>query len=219
MRWSTTRVTSRRRYGSYGDSPARASRKAGPDRRTGQRASKRWERANRARGRTHHRVTNLRRDGIHKLTNRLTREYGTVVVEDLNVAGMVRNRSLARAVSDAGFGEIRRQFTYKTTWNGGRLVTADRWYPSSKTCSGCGAVKAKLPLRVRIYACETCGMALDRDENAARNLAELVVAGSGPETLNGRGADCETPLAGLLAVKRQPRAAHAGQTRTVDRQR
>ncbi|MGC5329304.1 IS607 family element RNA-guided endonuclease TnpB [Micromonospora sp. DT62] len=195
------------------------SRKVGPDRRTGQRVSKRWERANRALGKTHHRVTSLRRDGIHKLTTRLTSEYGTVVVEDLNVAGMVRNRKLARSISDAGFGEIRRQLAYKTEWSGGRLVTADRWYPSSKTCSGCGAVKAKLPLHVRTYVCESCGMSLDRDENAARNLAKLVVAGSGPETLNGRGADRKTPLAGRVATKRQPRAAQADQTRTVGRQR
>ncbi|OPG09145.1 zinc ribbon domain-containing protein [Microbispora sp. GKU 823] len=104
---------------------------------------------------------------------------------------MVRNRRLARAIADAGFGEIRRQLGYKTAWNGGRLVVADRWFPSSKTCSACGAVKAKLPLRVRTFACGACGLVIDRDRNAALNLASLVkhVAGSGPETVNGRGAD------------------------------
>ncbi|MFF2149083.1 zinc ribbon domain-containing protein, partial [Kitasatospora sp. NPDC058190] len=112
-----------------------------------------------------------------------------------NVAGMVRNRNLARAVSDAGFGEIRRQLAYKTVWNGGRLDVADRWFPSSKTCSHCQAVKPKLPLRVRTFSCEQCGLVIDRDENAALNLASLVkrhVAGSGPETRNGRGADRKT---------------------------
>ncbi|WP_406036923.1 IS200/IS605 family accessory protein TnpB-related protein [Micromonospora sp. NBC_00898] len=77
-------------------------------------------------------MANLRRDGLHKLTTRLAREHGTVVVEDLNVAGMLRNRRLARRIADAGFAELRRQVAYKTGWNGGRLVVADRWYPSSK---------------------------------------------------------------------------------------
>jgi IS605 OrfB family transposase len=171
------------------------SRKQGPDRRTGRRPSNRWRKANAARNRVHHRTMNLRLDAIHKLTTALAREYATIVVEDLNVSGMVKNRRLARAVSDAGFGQIRRQLAYKTTWNGGTLVVADRWYPSSKTCSGCGAVKAKLRLSERTFVCTECGLMLDRDENAALNLAALVkrtVAGSGPETENGRGADRET---------------------------
>jgi putative transposase len=172
-----------------------ASRRQGPDRRTGAQASKRWRRANAARNRVHHRVTNLRGDAIHKLTTALAREYGSIVVEDLNVAGMVKNPKLARVIFDAGFGEIRRQLTYKTRWNGGTLIVADRWYPSSKTCSRCGVVKAKLRLSERIFVCTECGLVLDRDENAAINLASLVervVAGSGPETENGRGADHKT---------------------------
>jgi putative transposase len=171
------------------------SRKRGPDRRTGARPSNRWRKANTARNRVHHRVTDLRRDALHKLTTALAHTYGTIVVEDLHVAGMVKNRRLARVISDAGFGEIRRQLTYKTTWNSGRLVVADRWYPSSKRCSGCGVVKTKLRLSERVFACAECGLVLDRDTNAARNLASLVehvVAGSGPETENGRGADRET---------------------------
>jgi transposase len=108
---------------------------------------------------------------------------------------MVRHRRLARSVADAGFGEIRRQLAYKTSWNGGHLEVADRWYPSSKTCSSCGAVKPKLPLRVRTFTCEHCGLVLDRDKNAALNLAALVqrhVAQSGWETRHGRGADRKT---------------------------
>ncbi len=114
------------------------------------------------------------------------------MIEDLNVSGMLKNRRLAQQIADASFGEIRRQFAYKTSWNGGTLTVADRWYPSSKTCSGCRAVKPKLPLRIRTYNCESCGLVIDRDKNAALNLAALVerhVAGSGPETRNGRGAD------------------------------
>ncbi|MFF3469237.1 IS607 family element RNA-guided endonuclease TnpB [Streptomyces sp. NPDC002619] len=152
------------------------SRRQGPDRRTGQKASKRWEKANARRNKVHHRVANLRADALHKLTAAVTAEYGTVVVEDLNVAGMLRNRRLARRIADAGFGEIRRQLAYKTRRNGCRIVAADRFFPSSKTCSGCGTVKAKLPLHVRTYECDACGLVLDRDDNAARNLAALAAA-------------------------------------------
>jgi IS605 OrfB family transposase len=191
------------------------SRKVGPDRRTGQRPSKRWEKANTHLGRAHARVANLRRDGLHKLTTALAKQYGTVVVEDLNVSGMLRNHKLARAISDCGFAELRRQLSYKTEWYGGNLAVADRWYPSSKTCSVCGAVKPKLSLHVRTFICESCGMVLDRDLNAARNLAQLVVAGSGPETINGRGANRKTPHARQAAVKRLPGAATTGKTGTV----
>jgi putative transposase len=153
------------------------SRRQGPDRRTGQKPSKRWEKANAARNKVHHRVANLRADALHKLTTAVAAEYGTVVVEDLNVAGMLRNRRLARRIADAGFGEIRRQLTYKTRQrHATRTIAADRWYPSSKTCSGCGAVKAKLPLHVRTYQCDACGLVIDRDDNAALNLAALAAA-------------------------------------------
>jgi putative transposase len=154
----------------------RVSRRRGPDRRTGHKPSRRWLQADQERNRVHHRVANLRADALHKLTTAITAEYGTVAVEDLNVAGMLKNRRLSRKISDAGFGEIRRQITYKSTWNGSRTVTVNRWYPSSKTCSGCGAVKAKLPLHVRVFTCGECSLVIDRDENAARNLAALAAA-------------------------------------------
>jgi putative transposase len=204
----------------------RVSRRVGPHSRTGQDASKRWRKANANRSRAYARVAQLRRDGLHKLTTGLTAEYGTVVVEDLNVAGMVRNRRLARAISDCGFGKIRTMLGYKATWHGGRLVIADRWFPSSKTCSACGAVKAKLPLRVRTFECDNCGLVLDRDLNAARNLALLVERETGtgvagdpqPQGSNGCGADRKTALAWLVAVKRPPGTAKAGQTGTVSPQ-
>jgi putative transposase len=154
----------------------RISRRRGPDRRTGQKPSHRWLRANAERNKIYHRVANLREDALHKLTSRIAAEHGTVVVEGLNVSGMLRNRRLARRIADAGFGEIRRQLAYKTDWSGGRLVVADRWFPSSKTCSGCGAVKAKLPLRLRVFECDACGLVRDRDANAALNLAALAAA-------------------------------------------
>ncbi|MFD4263522.1 IS607 family element RNA-guided endonuclease TnpB [Streptomyces sp. NPDC058534] len=153
------------------------SRRQGPDRGTGQKPSRRWEKANAQRNKVHHRVANLREDALHKLTTSVAAEYGTVVVEDLNVAGMLRNRRLARRIADAGFGEIRRQLDYKMRQrHATHLVVANRWYPSSKTCSGCGAVKAKLPLHIRTYACDACGLVIDRDDNAARNLAALAAA-------------------------------------------
>ncbi|WP_405390488.1 IS607 family element RNA-guided endonuclease TnpB [Streptomyces sp. NBC_01102] len=163
------------------------SRRQGPDRRTGQKPSRRWEKANRVRNKVHHRVANLREDTLHKLTTRLTREYSTIVVEDLNVAGMGRNRRLSRRIADAAFGEIRRQLTYKTRRHGTRLVVADRWFPSSKTCSRCGAVKAKLPLSVRVFECDTCGLVLDRDENAGHNLVALATRNTRTTCLTGTG--------------------------------
>ncbi|WP_330253394.1 IS607 family element RNA-guided endonuclease TnpB [Nocardia sp. NBC_00565] len=179
----------------------RVSRRRGPDRRTRGQPSKRWRKADAERNRVHHRVANLRSDAVHKLTTAITAEYGTVVVEDLNVAGMLRNRRLARKIADAGFGEIRRQITYKSEWNSGAVHVADRWFPSSKTCSGCGAVKAKLPLHVRVFTCDECPLVLDRDVNAARNLAALaaqcttgsgVAADLGASAPNPRGADRKT---------------------------
>jgi IS605 OrfB family transposase len=188
------------------------SRRQGPDRSTGQKPSGRWYRADAARNKALGKVADQRRDAVHKLTTGLASTYGTVVIEDLHVAGMLRNRRLARHVADASFGEIRRQLEYKTQWHGGRLVIADRWFASSKTCSECGAVKAKLVLSERTYCCTECGTVLDRDVNAALNLVKL--AGSGPDS-NGRGAGRKTGYARQVAVKRQPGTAHAGQTGTA----
>jgi putative transposase len=167
--------------------------------------------------RVHARAANVRADALHKATRDLARRYETVVAEDLNVAGMIRNRRLARAVADAGFGAARQMLAYKTAWNGGQLVTAGRFYPSSKTCSGCGAVKAKLLLSERTYICTACGLVLDRDINAARNLLQL--AASGAESLNACGGTVRPGLAGHVPVKQEPGAALAGETGTVPRQR
>ncbi len=170
--------------------------------------------------RIHARASNVRADALHKATTRLAQRYETVVAEDLNVAGMIRNRALARAVADQGFGTARRMLAYKTAWNGGRLILADRWYPSSKTCSGCGAVKAKLPLHVRVFTCESCGLVTGRDLNAAANLLNLGTAsgagtGPGPAGAIACGAAVRPGLAGLAAMNQEPGAAPAGQTGTV----
>jgi putative transposase len=120
-------------------------------------------------------VGHLRCDGLHKLTTRLTRTYGTIVVEDLNVAGMLANRRLARAIADAGFGQIRHQLTYKSSWYSGHLVVADRWFASSKTCSSCGVMKTKLRLRDRTFHCDSCGLIIDRDLNKMHSLCNGVL--------------------------------------------
>jgi putative transposase len=151
----------------------RCARRRGPDRRTRTEPSHRWRKAKAKVAALHTRVANARRDGLHQLTTRLVREHDVVVVEDLNVAGMVRNRRLARHISGLGMGEFRRQLGYKATAAGVQLHVADRWYPSSKTCSACGAVRAKLTLAEREFACQSCGTRLDRDLNAALNLAAL----------------------------------------------
>jgi putative transposase len=155
--------------------------------------------------RVHVRATNLRKDVLHKLTTALATGHRIVVVEQLNVAGMVRNRRLARAIADTAMAELRRMLLYKTRWYGAKLIVADRFYPSSKTCSACGRVKAKLTLGERTFVCATCGLVINRDLNAARNLAKLVdhVARSGRETPNARGADARPGLAGLTALKRE----------------
>ena len=136
--------------------------------------------------RLHAHVANQRGDAMHKATTWLASTYLHISIEDLNAAGMVRNHHLAKAVSDAAFGEFRRQLEYKTARTGARLHVVDRWYPSSKTCSNCGRVKAKLSLSERVYRCDGCGLVIDRDLNAAVNI---LVAGSAPETVNARGGD------------------------------
>jgi len=148
-------------------------RRRGPDRRTRTEPSHRWRKARARADRIHARVANLRRNDTHQLTTRLVGDHDVIVIEDLHVAGMLRNRRLARHIADVSWAEIRRQLTYKAERAGARLVVADRWFASSKTCSGCGTAKAKLTLSERTYVCTACGIVLDRDENAARNLAAL----------------------------------------------
>jgi len=151
-------------------------RRRGPDRRTRQEPSNRWRKARARADAIHTRVANLRRDDTHQLTSRLVRDFDIIVIEDLHVAGMLRNRKLARHIAGANWAEIRRQLTYKTERAGARLVVADRWFASSKTCSECGTAKAKLALSERTFVCMACGVVLDRDHNAALNLAALAAA-------------------------------------------
>ena len=160
------------------------SRRHGPAK--GRKPSKRWAGSKARLAKVHGRAARARADGLHKLTTRLAKNCSTVVVEDLNVAGMTASAKgsghwrgkagLNRAILDAAPGELRRQLGYKCSWYGSALVVADRWYPSSKTCSGCGWRKPSLPLSERTFRCEACGLVVDRDLNAALNLAALVRA-------------------------------------------
>ena len=166
--------------------------------------------------RIHARVRNVRADALHKTTTDLARRYETVVAEDLNVAGMTRNHRLAHAICDQGFGQARRMLGYKTTWHGGQLIIASRWFPSSRTCSGCGTVKTKLALSERTYTCPSCGLTLDRDINAAANLLKL--AASGAESQNASRGTARPGPAGHAPVKEEPGTATAGQTGTASGQ-
>jgi putative transposase len=120
--------------------------------------------------RAHRKVRAARTDFLHRTSTRVVREHDLPVIEDLNVAGMVSNRRLARAISDSGWGAFRAMLAYKAERAGRRLVVVDRWYPSSKTCSGCGHVLATLSLGTRTWRCPACGARHDRDTNAAKNL-------------------------------------------------
>ncbi|MFI1703156.1 RNA-guided endonuclease InsQ/TnpB family protein [Streptomyces griseoruber] len=131
--------------------------------------------ANRAKARQqvariHARIADRRRDGLHKLTTRLVRENQTIVIEDLTVRNMVRNRSLARAISDAAWAEFRSMLEYKAAWYGREVIAVDRFFPSSRLCSACGTLQEKMPLHVRTWTCDSCGTTHDRDVNAAQNL-------------------------------------------------
>jgi putative transposase len=131
--------------------------------------------ANRAKARrkvarVYARIADRRRDGLHKLTTRLVRENQVVVIEDLTVRTMVKNHTLARAISDASWSEFRSMLEYKAAWYGREVIAVDRFFPSSKLCSTCGTLRDTMPLSVRTWTCRRCGTTHDRDVNAARNL-------------------------------------------------
>ncbi len=121
--------------------------------------------------RLHYRISCIRKNALHEATTAIVNSAGTIVIEDLNVKGMVKNHNLALAINDVGFGEFRRQIEYKAKWQGKKVVVADRYFASSKTCSCCGEKKDNLKLSDRIFCCTKCGFEIDRDLNAAINLA------------------------------------------------
>ncbi len=162
--------------------------------------------------RAHRKVRNARSDFLHRASTRLVRQHDVIVIEDLPVRNMVRNRHLARAISDCGWGEFRRQLEYKCERYGRRLVVIDRWYPSSKTCSACGHLLADLSLSTRHWSCPSCGARHDRDINAAQNILAAGRAVAQGSLGDACGADVRHSGSSRMqsAVKQELRLARAG---------
>ena len=179
-----------------------------------QEGSGRWNRTKQKLAKLHRYIANRRLDYQHKMTTEIASTYQVIGVEDLNVAGMLRNHCLALSIADAGFGEIKRQLTYKSEWYGGTLIEIDRFFPSSKLCRFCGCINGDLTLADRIWTCD-CGAVLDRDQNAALNIerqALKIIRGRGgfTDSLNAQGQDVR-PVTGQswmncenMAEERQP---------------
>jgi len=160
-------------------------------------------------------VFNIRQDTLHKLTTYLAKSHSKVVIEDLCVSGMLKNRRLARVIADVGFYEFRRQLEYKCQWYGSELVVVSRTFPSSKLCSQCGHRKKELSLSEREYECEQCGLEIDRDLNAALNL----VAVSLPETENACGEEVRhsksSEICNAASMKQEPNIIPDSMSRNV----
>jgi putative transposase len=156
--------------------------------------------------RAHRKVRDARREFLHRSSTGLVRSADIIVIEDLNISGMIRNRHLARAISDCGWGEFRRQLEYKCERSGRELVVIDRWYPSSKTCSACGHRLAELSLGTRHWTCPSCGARHDRDLNAAKNI----LAAGQAVTACGAGVRHSGSSRVRPAVKQEPRPVTAG---------
>jgi len=159
--------------------------------------------------RAHRKVKASRADFLHRASTRLVRDHDVIVVEDLAVKNMVRNRSLAKAISDCGWGTFRQMLEYKAERAGRHLIMVDRWYPSSKTCSACGHLLAELSLSTRTWQCPSCGTRHDRDINAAQNIlaAGLAVSACGADVRHSGSSRVRS------AVKQEPRPARAGTPR------
>jgi len=161
--------------------------------------------------RAHRKVRDARRDFLHRASTRLVRSADTIVIEDLNVSGMVCNRHMARAISDCGWGEFRRQLAYKCERAGRELMVIDRWYPSSKTCSACGFLLAELSLSTRHWTCPSCRSRHDRDINAAKNIlaAGLAVVRGSPGDACGADVRHSGSSRVRSAVNQEPRPVTA----------
>lgn len=175
-----------------------------------QKGSRRRERTRKRIAKLHYRIACIRSDSTHKATTEIarTKQLSVVVLEDLNVKGMVRNRCLAKTIQDAAWGEFKRQVGYKSKWNGFEMALAPRFFPSSKTCSGCGYVRKELTLDERTYVCSECGLVIDRDLNAAINLRDwYIISNTASSAGSGRGEDVRpeaTCSRGQSSLKRQP---------------
>ena len=162
--------------------------------------------------RIHAHIAAMRADFLHKTTTAIVKSADVIALEDLNVRGMVKNHCLAGAIADVGMGEFRRQIEYKSAWYGRRVVVIDRWFPSSKTCSECGAYQDKMPLSVREWTCPECGTRHDRDENAAKNIRSFATGG---EPGIARGA-CQN-LSATVGTREEARTEEIHEADRMDR--
>jgi putative transposase len=175
-----------------------------------QKGGKNRRKAVRKLAKLHRQIKHQRHNTLHQVTTRLAKTKSVLVIEDLNVSGMLKNHHLAQAIGDVGFGEFKRQLLYKAAWYGSRVLLADRWEPSSKRCSGCGWIDEELTLSTRTFHCQECGLGLDRDLNAAINLVEL--AGSSSDSQNACGVASSgarsRPRVKPAAQKQEPNTEH-----------
>lgn len=158
---------------------------------------KNWHKTQAQINKLHFRVANIRNEASHQMTTELTRHYGVVGVEDLNVRGMVKNRRLSKALSDAAFFEKRRQLEYKAAWSGGVVVPVSRWFPSSKLCNGCGEINADLKLSDREWTCLSCGKVNHRDGNASENIRDETIRILDERRPTTQGETVKTPAEGV----------------------
>jgi putative transposase len=170
-----------------------------------QRGSANRARAVRQLSREYAHIANLRRSFLHEVSGQLAKTHSRLVIEDLQVANLMANPRLARAIADAGWTVFARQLTYKAQWFGGELVVCDRWFPSTKTCHACGVVKQEVRLRQRVFFCDACGHACDRDRNAAANLAAWADRNHVPRTVK-QAAGLPMPLEELAPPVGSPTA-------------
>jgi len=161
--------------------------------------------------RLHERIANIRRDSLHQLSTSIARRFHTIVIEDLNVKGMMANARLARSIADMGFHDLRRQLDYKSAWRGGQVVVVDRWFPSSKLCSGCGYKCEALDLGTRQWICPGCHAQHERDVNAAINLKNQAVS-STASACGGAGAGLVREPEAKPAPVKQESNGRAGST-------
>jgi putative transposase len=175
-----------------------------------QKGGKNRKNAVRTLAKLHRQIKNQRRNTLHQVTTRLAKTKSVLVIEDLNVSGMLKNHHVAQAIGDVGFAEFKRQLLYKAAWYGARVILADQWEPSSKQCSSCGWIDADLTLSNRTFHCEQCGLVLDRDLNAARNLVQLAGSSSDSQTACGAAGSGtkRKPRVQLAAKKQEPNAEH-----------
>jgi putative transposase len=178
--------------------------------------SRNREKAGRKLSAEHRKVANQRANTLQQLTSQLAKTKSVVVIEDLNVSGMLKSHHLAQAIADVGFHEFRRQLEYKAAWYGCRVIVADRWFASTRTCSCCGWVDEHMTLADRTFICRNpdrpdCGLVLDRDVNAAKNLEKLADSSADSQNACGEGSAGGSRWAAvkLPSAKQEPNTSYA----------